>query len=385
MTNSYSNRKKSTNNIKTTASKIGPTRRTKKRVVSSRKKRRLNLSKHLKFGVLAVVSVVLATFGIIALTLFNYFNAPFTRASDSLYFKNSIWDDSKPFVNVGVVLLDNDGPEARIQKLALFKINDDDDQYMIYDFPTREPFKLISDGKEREVTIEDLYSFSVYNKLDFTSTLRDFSTNYLSVKLDGYVILTQDGYKDIENIFGTVDYNDLAVNFRLKNTFKLPQAIFEFRSKAKTNLSMNDVISTIKFIKNTPSSSNRYYNLTKYELLDLAKWDMLWQGNLGISGVKKEGIKVFVLNASNPKIPGLASWGNRISKNLGTGILGTENSFTDFERNTIIAEDEELVTVKTLREIYPDADFIKTSDLPVTGDYNPEIFRTKVTLVLVTY
>lgn len=364
---------------------IGPSRRTTSK--SYRRRKSGGITKHIKLSIFAFIAILFAASILVVVMAFNFLHAPFTRASDSIYFKDSVWDENKPFINIAVVKLDQETVDGKIEKLALFNIDDHSNKYTIYDFPTHEPLKLVSNGsnKERDVTLEDLYSFSNYNRIDFTTSLRDFFVNHLAVKIDGYIIVDQDGYNDIVKSFGDVDYNDIAVNFRLKNTFKIPGAIFEFRSKAKTNLSMNDVLSLIQFIKNTPDDGNRIYEVSKYELLDLDKWDILWQSGLQISDIKKEGIKVFVLNASDPKIPGLASWGTRISKNIGTGMFGSDNSFTDFERNTIIAEDENLSTVKTLKEIFPEADFQQMSDLPVTGAYNPEIFRTKVTLVLVNY
>jgi hypothetical protein len=48
--------------------------------------------------------------------------------------------------------------------------------------------------------------------------------------------------------------------------------------------------------------------------------------------------------SKNPKIPGLGNWGGRIVSNAGAILLSSENSFTDFDQNTIIVEEKKSET-----------------------------------------
>ena len=127
-------------------------------------------------------------------------------------------------------------------------------------------------------------------------------------------------------------------------------------------------------------------DLTKYQLLDPSKWDNLWRERLSISEVKKEAVKVFIVNASkDPKVPGLAQWGARVVLNLGGAVLETDNSFVDFLENTVVAKDPEQVTVVRLAETLRIKKVIHVNDLDQNLGYNQQFFRTPVSIVLTSF
>ncbi len=352
-----------------------------------RKKVVKNVKKHLWRSVMGMLLVVASVAIMVSVGLYKFINAPFTKASEDEYFANSVWDTENFTTNIAIVYVSDYSEHGEVKKLFLFKADEKAGKYYTYDFPIEEEITIPIKGSEKNtLKLKDIYSKSFADQTYFTSDLKAFFVNYLAVKIDGYIIIDEATYTEINDIYGGVDFNDLAVNLRLKNTVKVPRSLLSFRDGVKTNLSVDDTFSVLKFIKNTSSNSSIYHRLSTYELQDTEQWDRLWQESTQYAEVKKEGIKVFVLNASNdPKIPGLAGWGNRLAKNIGTGVLGAENSFTDFEGNTIIVDDENLNTVKLLADTLQITNVIKLSDLIVNGGYNSEIFRTKATLVLVDY
>ncbi|MDQ5981467.1 MAG: LytR cpsA psr protein [Patescibacteria group bacterium] len=345
------------------------------------------VKKHLWRTALGMLLVIASVAVMVSVGLYKFINAPFTKASEDEYFANSVWDTENFTTNIAIVYVSDYSEHGEVKRLFLFKADDKAGKYYTYDFPTEEEITIpIKDNEKNTLKLKDIYSKSFSDKTHFTSDLKDFFVNYLAVKIDGYIIIDEATYTEINDIYGGIDFNDLAVNLRLKNSVKVPRSLLTFRDGVKTNLSVDDTFSVLKFIKNTSSNSSIYHRLSTYELLDNEQWDRLWQESTQYAEVKKEGIKVFVLNASNdPKIPGLAGWGNRLAKNIGSNVLGAENSFTDFEENTIIVDDENLNTVRLLADTLQITNVVKLSDLIVNGGYNSEIFRTKATLVLVDY
>jgi len=339
------------------------------------------------FFLFAMLSVVISVLTLVGLATYKFVHASFTEASENEYFTDSVWDEENLSTNIAIVYMSDYSEDAEIKKMFLFRADDKTNKYYIYDFPVHEEIQIpAKDNTVIKTTLSELNRYSNDNNDQLVSNIKNFYVNYLAIKVDGYILIDEKSYSNLENIYEGIDYNDLAVNLRLKNTIKVPQSIMTFRNDVKTNMSFNDTVAILRFLKNTSGNSSVYHSVSKFELLDLEQWDRLWQESMQYVEVKKEGIKIFVLNASNdPKIPGLAGWGNRLAKNMGAGVLGAENSFTDFSENTIIAEDENLMSVKLLKDTLQINDIVRVSDLPVSGEYNPEIFRTKVTLVLVDY
>ena len=208
-----------------------------------------------------------------------------------------------------------------------------------------------------------------------------------AVKPDGYILMDNEDYKSFEELLGQgIPFNDLSAVLRVKNTFKMPSLINKFRERTETNLTLSDVFKILNFIKNTSETSSSVKEITLYGILDTDVWDQVWNDSLSYESIKKEHIKILILNGSvDPKIPGLAGWGARVVKNIGSTVLDTENSFEIFSQTTLIASNKDSKTVKELAEIFNIPYVIDVKDLGQGKNYNPQIFRSEVTLIVVNY
>jgi len=208
----------------------------------------------------------------------------------------------------------------------------------------------------------------------------------LAINIDGYVALDNAGFDELSGIVGGIDANDLSVALRIKNYLKLPSLITKFRSLAITNITIIDIFSILDFIKNTSEQSGSVFELNVYQVLDSQNWDSLWQSKMDFSSVQRETIKVFISNASkDPKIPGLAGWGSRVIKNIGGSVLDTQNSFVDFDENTIITDKVDSPLVNKIAKTFNIKHIVLVDDIKRESGINPQVFRTSVSVVLTGY
>lgn len=355
------------------------------RVLKSRSSRPTRGRQIKKPFVLAVLALFLATFSIIGVGVFNFIHAPFSHASESYFQNKTIWGDDKTTSTLFVAYVNDLEKDRTIKNFFVFKGDRQSNNYYLYSFPVDEEIEIPESGKS---SLRNMYfeNNAILSHDQFVNRVTRFMINYLAIEPTGYIVVDKNGYTNIKDKIGDVDYTDVAVALRLRNTLKVPRTVFAFRENAITNLTMGDVYQLLSFFKNTARGGGHVTNLSKYELLDQAKWDARWADTVKMSSAKKDGVKVFILNASkDPKIPGLAAWGSRLSKNIGASIMSTDNSFTDFDQNTIITDDTELPTANQLKSMLDIKKVSKVADLPVNNLYNSEIFRTKVTLVLTNY
>lgn len=335
--------------------------------------------------VLGVVSVIISVFFLFGFSLFNFINAPFSNASDNYYLDKSIWDKDEDSATIFVAYVNDLESDRTIQNFYLFKGDGQSNNYYIYNFPVNIEIEIPNAGK---TTLQNMYfeQNKILSHDEFINKTTKFVINYLAVEPTGYILMDKRGFELINHQIKDIDFSDIAVALRLKNTFKIPNTAFIFRDNAITNLNMGDVYHLLSFFKNTARGGGKVISLTMYELLDQAKWDSRWAETIKLSTAKKDGVKIFILNASkDPKIPGLAAWGSRLAKNIGATVMDTTNSFTDYQQNTIITDDINLKTSEILGRLLKISNVQKISELPTNDLYNPEIFRAKVTLVLIDY
>jgi len=344
---------------------------------ASRIKRKIKL-----FG-FAVLSVVISVFILLGISVYKFINAPFTSASNVYQNDSNVWKPDN--TNVLLILLDDRNDKySEIKKLGLINFDIPTKRYTIYWVPVdTEIDYALNYGKG---TFSRILAVGNTDQDRGIFLLNKTILKTLAIKVDGYIAVDQDGLNKITDVSGKINQEDLSSSLRLRNLPNLPKLVSTFRNNANTNLHLSDIKSIIGFIRNTSETSSSIESLTKYHLIDSENWDSLWQSKLDMSGVKKEAVKVFVANASkDPKIPGLATWGARVVKNIGASVLETQNAFVDFDEDTIITDNTDLETVKKLAQSLGIKNIINVDDLNQNGGYNLQIFRTSVTLVITKF
>lgn len=367
-------------NVKKTKSFFG--------INKKRKKTRSSVvKKHSKLFITGFVAFVFSTLALALFWAYNVLHVEKTNATNQIGFSDSVNFGEGIYTNIIVVRLDDKFSEnPKIKNLILFSARENPNKYYMYQFPVNTEIKIPRFNNYEKFNLEDAYKISTSKNAKFTKFLKSFCINYLGVDVDGYIVIDDSSYNDISKSFGSINYDDLAHNLRIKNSLKIPGLIKNTLQKSETNLSLSDVLSILQYIKNTGKNSSYHQIISSMELSDISLWDSVWRRSLDMNSVQKEGMKVLVLNASkNPKIAGLGNWGARLVNNAGGLVLSTENSFTDFNENTIISEERDSKTTSFLMNILGLPLAVDLNTIDRDANYNPEVLRSKITLVLVDF
>lgn len=333
--------------------------------------------------VLAGITILLSTLALTGISIYKFLNAPFSSANvqgDSVK-KDGIW--GKEDLNLIVIRVDDKhAKNSSINSFNLANFDTANRRYTFYQFPLEENLTYID---ETQGNLKEIFKYTKDNEKDIDFILNTFFKQF-AVKADGYVLLDNADYQELEGLIGPIPYDDLVAVLRIKNTIKIPSLINTFRDKTETNLTLSDIFGILNFIKNTSETSSSIKEITKYGVMDHDVWDQVWKEKLSYESIKKEYLKVLILNASSdPKIPGLAGWGSRIVENIGSTVLDTENSFEEFTETAIIASNKESKTVKELAAIFNIPYIIGVEELDQSKNFNPQIFRSDITLVITDY
>jgi anionic cell wall polymer biosynthesis LytR-Cps2A-Psr (LCP) family protein len=342
------------------------------------------VKKKLKLFAFAFFAIGITALVLTGVSAYKFMNAPFSGAANGseVVDGDAIWKKDE----TNILLLhvnDLNSKSAEIKDLFLVNFDGTNNRYAIYKIPVDEEIEYaLNYGKG---TLRNVYARGNQDQDRGIYLTEKTVLKQLAVKIDGYVVIDEKGSEKLLGDLNGVNPNDLSAALRLKNWPKIPGLISDFREITLTNLKLSDLYSIVTFIRQTSETSSKVVELSKYQLTDTNLWDSLWQESLSLSEVKHEAIKVFVLNASaNPRIPGLATWGTRIAQNTGASVLEGDNSFEEFDENTIITDNPDLATVRKLAQTLGIKKIIHTNDLNRDLDYNQQIFRTEVTLVLVS-
>jgi len=341
-------------------------------------------SRKVKLFGFGLVSVVVSVFVLLGFSFYKFLNAPFSNASGVLNVDGSaVWQED--FTNILLVKLDDKNDKSSsINALTILHMNNESKRYDLYKIPVDVDIEYgLNYGKGM---LSDVYKVGNSNQERGFYLISQTILKNLAINIDGYVALDNAGFDELSGIVGGIDANDLSVALRIKNYLKLPSLITKFRSLAITNITIIDIFSILDFIKNTSEQSGSVFELNVYQVLDSQNWDSLWQSKMDFSSVQRETIKVFISNASkDPKIPGLAGWGSRVIKNIGGSVLDTQNSFVDFDENTIITDKVDSPLVNKIAKTFNIKHIVLVDDIKRESGINPQVFRTSVSVVLTGY
>ena len=343
-----------------------------------------NLKRKLGLLLLAVISIGITTAILTGVSAYKFINAPFTSAS---YLSNTdggkIWTDDKEQIHLALLIVnDKENKYSEIKNLSLINFDKTTSRYTIYHIPVDEEVEYALNAGNGP--LRRIYAVGNADQDRGIYLLEKTLLKLLAVKIDGYIIIDQSGFDEIESLMGEIDSDDLSASLRIRNSYKIPSLFETFRNVAITDLKIEDLWNILDFIRGTSHTSSKEITLNKYQLLDPNNWDNLWQEKLSISNVQKESVKVYVANCSDPKIIGLANWGARVVKNLGASVLDTKNSESPLKENTIVTKNPDLFTVKLLKETLSINKVYAIEDLP-EGEYDPEIYRSEISLILVNF
>lgn len=354
-----------------------------KRKIVKRNRRKTNLlSRKIKVFAFALITIVLSLICVVSFGVYQFIHAPFTKASN-VSVSDDIWSDGRSTI-MTVLVEDINDPYSEITDLKIVSLDDKSKKYQIYDIPVNEMVDYALNYGQGPLS--RLYGVGNADQNRGIYAIQKTLFKLLAVNIDSYIILDEKTFNSINSDLDGIDREDVSESLRLKNAYKIPAVIGKIRDKSITNIKISDIFKLISFIRETSSTSSSYIEINKYQLLDGTLWDAVWQSNATTSNVNKENIKVFIANAStDPKIPGLAKWGSRVTKNLGADVLEEENSFIEFEGNVIITNNIELETVKALAKAFGITNIILRDDLDRSAGYNPHIFRTDVSLILKSF
>lgn len=350
------------------------------RAVRSNHSRRTH--QKIKLFLFAVFSVFASTIVLISVSIYKFVNAPFTSAAHTPHSSENVWKEGRTNL-VMLVVDDRNYKYSEILDMSLISFDVDANHYTIYHFPV--DFDVEYARNYGSGSLKKTIAVGNVDQDRGVYLLEQTLLKYLAIGIDGYIITDPAGLSELGILMGEINQEDLSASLRLRNLPKLPSAIKNFRNISITNLKLSDIIDMTMFIHGTSDTSSKVVDVNRYQFLEGDNWDTLWQSDLLAPEIKEEGIKVFVANASDPRMPGLAGWGARVVKNLGGDVLDAKNSFTDFNENTLIVESPELLTARTLQETLGITNVLTLNELDERYGYNPQIFRSKVSLVLVSF
>lgn len=340
------------------------------------------VKKRFKSFIFALFSIFITSIIFAGILAYKFVNAPFSEASLSSKFNGeNVW--AKDRVNIVLVeVKDINDKFSDIKTLELVSFDVGNSEYAFYSLPVDTQVEYaLNYGKG---PLKHVYSVGNNDDDRGVYLLKKTLTKILAIKVDGFVLVDEAGLKKVLSKMGEVDKKDVSSSVRLKNMMRVPGAALMLREVAATNLKISDIYKIVLFFRGTSAKSAYVYKLSEEVLTNPESFDRIWRKNLKVTDIEREGIKVFIANSSHdPKIPGLANWGARVVENLGGSVLETQNAFVEFDENTLITENTDLRAYQEIKDVLDINKTVYLEDLNRDENYNPQIFRTKVSLVLV--
>lgn len=322
-----------------------------KKVSQKRKKktswRKLKLWSQIKrkFKLLGLALIVfLATLVVsTAVSIYQFLKSPLAQAEGAIV-REEFWSGETP-LNIVLILLDEyDSSSPKIDYLGVLHLD-----------PYEGSAKITQLSVETEVAVADFGPHrwrAVYalGELTYPKTNAELVVKTVSehtrLSAESYLLIDQEGLKRI----GSVNFEDLAAIFDLRNIPKVLQALVVGRSDFKTNLSLWEIGRVIKFLFSV--RSDRFEILGEESSAD----------SFCDERIVEERLKIIVLNGT--AVPGLAAKAAEIIKNVGGDVLEVGNAATqDLAETVLVTEDLNSYTAQRIYNIFD----IKTVRKPKTA------------------
>jgi hypothetical protein len=336
----------------------------------------------LRIVLLSFISVLITVIILLGYSFYKFINAPFTSASGYISEeKDTVWVGNTTILLIKIEDLKNS--YSNIESIQIIDFDNNQKQYSIFHIPVE--YELDYPLNYGRGPLSKLYAVGNSDNDRGVYLTEKTILNLLAIQIDGYIITDNKSEGAFKGLYGDIDEKNLSELFRIKNTFKTPEAVNLFRQHTLTSLKLTDLFDFYIFIKNTSETSSKVIKIESNQLSDNYKWDRIWQDHLKFTDIKREGVKVFIANASEDETPGLASWGSRIVQNLGLEVFSVKNSTKILEENTIIVSTLDSESGQKLASTLGIKNILLKDEVADISSYNPEVLRADVSLLLVKF
>jgi hypothetical protein len=293
------------------------------------------------------------------LYLWNFFARPFASAG-STFQGNVSWDSQTPLNLMFLEVADVDEPSSPTKKLGVLAFN-----------PTQESFAVVNIPVEYD-KFGDLYGLgNLSGKNDGLKVVGNNLKKVLGVPIDGYILVGEDGIKQIGELFSHPE--SLGDVLKFGNLLQFPKVWSIARENLRTNLDIKEIAQVLWYLMQVRSDKVVHLNLSVKLLDDSNTLDKKLSPFFRDEKLATEHLKIQVLNGSN--LPGLAGDSTRIIKNIGGEVIRVDNfERQDLIKGYLVLESSGSYTARRLAHIFSVSD----SRPPKTGAEA----RANVTLIL---
>jgi len=290
----------------------------------------------------AFIAVVLTFLALLSLSLYQFLNAPFIRASGTLPRETS-WSGEGVF-NVALLLVEDKDNPTKVLKRSLLNLN-----------PTAGGYSLVEVPEDRELA------------------------QCLAVPVDSYILTDRAGWENLRGQFANCDLTALKMSDLLTLIPSFPDVLGALRRNARTDLSLVEIYHILRFTVGVKPSERYSWVCRIAGEGDAQSCDQVWQ-NYGVDlTVRAERKRVIVLNGTTR--PGCARFGARVVENLGAIVLDFANApRQDFENSLLIVDDRDSATTRILSRALGIGDVRAKSEVASLGILS--IQRADVVVIL---
>ena len=355
---------------------------------STSKKRKRNNNFQNKFNSLILKStIVVFSFIMIMVLLFGlligtslYGN--YSKA-DSNSDKSTKIDFEKNNISILLIKIEDLADEySLIQNVFLLNINLKDNTVGTFELPINMNMEYSDSLGQGD--LEKLYAIANAENVKFEDVVKNTIFANYAVNIDKYIIVDNSVNDILDQTFSYNQYSDVPSVIRLKNITKIKQALELISESSRSNIIYVDALKLLNYLRNIDA---RNFVVISIKSVGGDSFNTLWRKYNSITdSLQSEQLKVFIANASvDPKIPGLAGWGKDVIENIGGKVMNIDNSFVELEENTIITNSLDYATYKQIAEQFGINNVILKDDIDITDGYNPEVYRSEISVYLVSY
>lgn len=171
----------------------------------------------------------------------------------------------------------------------------------------------------------------------------------LGLKIAATLNLTPTGLTRLTTLTGVADLTQTNQIISLTTVVNLKEILRTLRENATTDLTLPEILLIVKYLTENPLTETDLYRLTERYRVEPLIFDAFWQDYAFNPVITEEGQKILVLNGT--RIAGRASQIARILTNHGASILATANTTQTYEESLIIADQPDSATARLVAEI----------------------------------
>lgn len=291
--------------------------------------------------------------------LWNFFARPFASAG-STFQGNVSWDSQAPLNLMFLEVADVDEQTSPTRKLGVLAFN-----------PTQGSFAVVNVPVKYD-KFGDLYGLgNLSDKKDGLRVVGNNLKKVLGVPIDGYVLVGEDGIRELGELFAHPDGLEDVLKF--SNILQFPKVWNIARESLRTDLDIKEIAQVLWYLIQVRSDKVVHLNLGAKLLGDPDTLDKKLSLFFRDERLATEHLKIQVLNGSG--LPGLAGDSARIIQNIGGEVIRVDNfERQDLVKGYLVLESSGSYTARRLAHIFS----VPDSRPPRSGSEA----RANVTLIL---